>query len=75
MIKNKMKFYKIMYSLAWTVIGLFLFVVIGLLLIANPKAVGVMVLYYSPSWLPIIILSVLTVIYSNKLIKMYEKQV
>ena len=70
-----MKFYKIMYSLAWTVIGLFLFVVIGLLLIANPKAVGVMVLYYSPSWLPIIILSVLTVIYSNKLIKMYEKQV
>lgn len=75
MIKNKMKFYKIMYSLAWTVIVLFLFVVIGLLLIANPKAVGIMVLYYSPSWLPIIVLSVLTVIYSNKLIKMYEKQV
>lgn len=75
MIKNKMKFYKIMYSLAWAVIVLFLFVVIGLLLIANPKAVGIMVLYYSPSWLPIIVLSVLTVIYSNKLIKMYEKQV
>ncbi len=71
---NKVKLYKIVYSVAWIIIGLFVFIVGSLLIIADPKAVGVLALYYSPTWLPVMVLCVLSVIYSNKLIRIYENQ-
>ena len=68
---DKIRFYKALYSISWILLALFFIILIGACMLFDPKAVGILMIYYSPAWLPFWIITLLTVIHSAKLIKLY----
>ncbi len=72
---SKIRFYKTIYSVAWLAIIFTMIVMITLLFLAGPKAAGILILYYSPTWVPVLIFGILAIKHSTKLIDLYEKNI
>ncbi len=71
---KKLHFYKSVYSGAWIVLVFFLTTILTLILLFGFKAAGVFLLRYSPTWIPLLLFVILTILYGSKLIRLYEKQ-
>ena len=69
---KSIKKYKVFYNIAWIITVLFFIPMPIMLLAVGAKNLGILLFYYLPTWLPVITLSVLTIIFAGKKINHEE---